>query len=81
VYVFLGKISLISLVIGLWLEQFRRIYLSAMDSSRFLGSLGICIITTLAYAGVFLLIAYLFRIEELRILLRRVRRRSGSNKD
>ncbi len=72
VYVFLGKVSLISLLIGLWLEQFRQIYLSAMDSSRFFGSLGICVITTVLFSGIFLLTAYLFRIEEVRHILRRV---------
>ncbi len=72
VYAFLGKITLFSLIIGLWLEQFRQIYLAAMDSSRFFSSLGICIITTAVFSGVFLMTAYLFRIEEVRILMRQI---------
>jgi len=75
VYLVLEKVTLISLLIGIILENLKNTYLSHIDSSFFSGSLAICLIIGVVFIPLFLAFGYLFRIEEMRIFLTKIVRR------
>lgn len=75
VYLTLEKVTLISLLIGIILENLKTNYLSNLDSSVFSGSLTICLIIGAAFIPLFLAFGYVFRIEEMRIFLTKILRR------
>ncbi|HAO21302.1 MAG TPA: murein biosynthesis integral membrane protein MurJ [Desulfobacteraceae bacterium] len=75
VYLILEKVTLISLIIGIILESFKKNYLLHIDSSVFSGSLAICLIIGAVFIPLFLAFGYIFRIEEMRIFLTKIIRR------
>lgn len=78
VYLFYLKIILISAVIGIGLEWFKRSALGAIDSGSVTGSLAVCSIIAMAFIAMLLLVAYVFHIREITTSLDRVFRHRNS---
>ncbi len=65
VFRFYGGVIFFSIITGLFLEWFKKSLLSGIDSTTFLGSLIICLLTSGLFLAVFLLAAYVLKIREI----------------
>ena len=66
------KIIFVSLVLGIFLAGFKLKVLSAIDSTTFGGSLQVSLITGIVFVCMLLLAGYLFKIKEIREMLKRL---------
>jgi len=72
VYLFFIKISLLSGVIGILLEFFKRRFLNGFDTTTFSGSLLISVLLSAIFAVVFVASGYLLKIKEISEITERI---------
>ncbi len=75
VYLFYGRIILISLPIGLILEWFKTTLLYGFDSSTLLGGMIVCMVTGAVFMAMLIGVGYLLRINEIIELVGRFTKR------
>ena len=80
VYLFYGRIILISVPIGLILEWVKTILLSGFDSSTLLSSSIVCIVTGVVFMAMLIVMGYLLRIDEIIDLVGRLTKKGFRGK-
>jgi putative peptidoglycan lipid II flippase len=77
VYLFVGKMTFLSLAIGLFLELFKKYILSALDVATFTGSLASSLINSVLFITIFLAAGRLMKIKEIVALQNKVAAKLG----
>ncbi len=81
VYLFIGKMTFISFIIGLFLEVSKKYILSALNVATFTGSLASCLINGVLFIIIFLAVGRLMKIKEIVDLQNKITAKLGKTQN